>query len=171
MLQVFSLDVAKVDLDVAYVAMTIHACFNRMFHVFYQFQTYVASVSSGCFKSRSGRAHVSYAATVLLLLLGAPLWVTVRAPKAGRHLHRTHPQVGQVIGTHIGPGDGRVARDGLLKHGMLLGAACGRGGMHAQTLDGMRVDSGHGIRCRITRGNCDRTCRPYRRQGYGRHML
>jgi hypothetical protein len=40
----------KVFLDVAYVAMPIHACFNRMFHLF---QTYVANVSSACFKSRS----------------------------------------------------------------------------------------------------------------------
>jgi hypothetical protein len=41
MLQVFHLDVAKVDLDVAYVAMTIHACFKHIFQV-HLFQTYVA---------------------------------------------------------------------------------------------------------------------------------
>jgi hypothetical protein len=74
MLQVFHLDVAKVDLDVAYVAMTIHACFKRMFHLF---QTYVANVSSGCFKNRFGRAHVSSDVVALLLLLGAPPWVIV----------------------------------------------------------------------------------------------
>jgi hypothetical protein len=33
-LQVFYLDVAKLDLDVAYVAMAIHVCFKRMFQVF-----------------------------------------------------------------------------------------------------------------------------------------
>jgi hypothetical protein len=55
-LQVFYLDVAKVDLDVVYVAMTIHACFKRMFQVFHLFQTYVGSISFGCFKSRSARA-------------------------------------------------------------------------------------------------------------------
>jgi hypothetical protein len=43
MFQVFHLDVAKVDLDAAYVAMAIHACFKR---TFYLFHTYVASVSS-----------------------------------------------------------------------------------------------------------------------------
>jgi hypothetical protein len=37
MLQVFHLDVAKVDMDVAYVAMTIHACFKSMFQVFHLF--------------------------------------------------------------------------------------------------------------------------------------
>ena len=37
MLQAFYLNVAKLDLDVAYVAMTIHACFKRMFQVFHLF--------------------------------------------------------------------------------------------------------------------------------------
>jgi hypothetical protein len=45
-LQVFHLDIAKVDIDVAYVAMVVHACFKRIFLVFYLFQTYVANVSS-----------------------------------------------------------------------------------------------------------------------------
>jgi hypothetical protein len=42
---VFPIDVAKVDWDVAYVAMVVHICCKRlspMFHLF--FQTYVASV-------------------------------------------------------------------------------------------------------------------------------
>jgi hypothetical protein len=34
-------------------------CFRRMLQVFHLFQTYVASVSSGCCKSRSGVAHVA----------------------------------------------------------------------------------------------------------------
>jgi hypothetical protein len=46
----FHLDVAKVDLDVAYVAMAIHAYFKHMFQVFHMFQTYIASVSCGYFK-------------------------------------------------------------------------------------------------------------------------
>jgi hypothetical protein len=46
MLQMFYLDVAKLDLDVAYVAVNIHSCFKRMFQVFHLFQMYVASVSS-----------------------------------------------------------------------------------------------------------------------------
>jgi len=43
-LQVFHLDVVKEDLDVAYVAMPIHACFKHIFQVFQLFQTYVANV-------------------------------------------------------------------------------------------------------------------------------
>jgi hypothetical protein len=84
MLQIFNLDVAKVDLDVAYVAMTVHACFKRMFQVFHLFQTSVANVSSRCFKTRFGRAHVSSAAAALLLLLRVPPWVIVQAPEAGQ---------------------------------------------------------------------------------------
>jgi hypothetical protein len=34
MLQVFHMDVAKVDPNVAYVAMAIHICFKSMFQVF-----------------------------------------------------------------------------------------------------------------------------------------
>jgi hypothetical protein len=50
MLQVFHLDATKVNLDVAYVAMAIHACFK----CFICFHTYVLSVSFRCFKSKSG---------------------------------------------------------------------------------------------------------------------
>jgi hypothetical protein len=45
MLQVFRMDIAKVDRDVAYVAMVVHICCKHsllMFHLFYQ--TYVESV-------------------------------------------------------------------------------------------------------------------------------
>jgi hypothetical protein len=49
--QVFHLNVAKVDLDVAYVAMTIYARCKPMFQLFHVFQTFVLNVSSGCFKS------------------------------------------------------------------------------------------------------------------------
>jgi hypothetical protein len=48
-LQVFHLDVAKIDLNVAYVAMVIHVCAQE--HVskcFICFQTYVAIVLSEC---------------------------------------------------------------------------------------------------------------------------
>jgi hypothetical protein len=40
MLQVFHLDVAKVDLDVAYVLQRLHTCF-KFFRCFAGFQTYV----------------------------------------------------------------------------------------------------------------------------------
>jgi hypothetical protein len=56
MLQVFHLELAKVDLNIAYVAMAIHACaqehvssvssiFRRMLQVFY-LEVYVLNVSS-----------------------------------------------------------------------------------------------------------------------------
>ena len=45
MLQVFHVDVAKVDRDVAYVAMIVHVCCKLLFSMFpLFFQTYVASV-------------------------------------------------------------------------------------------------------------------------------
>ena len=37
---------AKVDRDVAYVAMVMHVCFKCMFKMFHLYQTYVASVFS-----------------------------------------------------------------------------------------------------------------------------
>ena len=45
MLQVFYVDVAKVDRDVVYVAMIVHVCCKLLFPKFHQFfQTRVASV-------------------------------------------------------------------------------------------------------------------------------
>jgi hypothetical protein len=45
MLQVFYVDVAKVDRHVAYVAMAIHVCCKRLFKMFHLFfLTYVANV-------------------------------------------------------------------------------------------------------------------------------
>jgi hypothetical protein len=70
MLQVFHLNVAKIDLDVACVVMAIHACFKRIFQVFHLFQTYVVSVLFGSFKSRSrGSTCCNY---VVLLLDDSP---------------------------------------------------------------------------------------------------
>ena len=46
MFQAFHLDVAKVDLGVAHVAMVIHAYFKCLMCL----QTYVVNVSTGCFK-------------------------------------------------------------------------------------------------------------------------
>ena len=97
MLQVFNLDVAKVDLDVAYVAMAIHTC-HCIFQVICM-QSYVASVSIGCLKSRYGRAHVGMA-----VVLGGQrpataacycYWGAVAGHRvtleAGRRLRGTHP--------------------------------------------------------------------------------
>jgi hypothetical protein len=46
---VFHLDVAKVDRDVVHVAMLYTSVFECMFQIFHLFfQTFIASVSSGC---------------------------------------------------------------------------------------------------------------------------
>jgi hypothetical protein len=58
-LQIFHLDVAKVDLNVAYVAMAIHVCFKRIFQVFHLFSGICCKFSIECFKSRFGGAHVA----------------------------------------------------------------------------------------------------------------
>jgi hypothetical protein len=47
MLQVFYIGVAKIDRDVAHVAVAIHICFKCMFQLFHLSRTYVVSVSSG----------------------------------------------------------------------------------------------------------------------------
>jgi len=39
--QIFYLDVSKVDLGVAHVAMATHACFKRMFQVFHLFSYFM----------------------------------------------------------------------------------------------------------------------------------
>jgi hypothetical protein len=44
MLQVFRMDVAKLDRDVAYVANISEACCNRLLKMFHLFQTNVATV-------------------------------------------------------------------------------------------------------------------------------
>jgi hypothetical protein len=44
MLQVFYMDVAKVDRDVAYAATVSEACCKHLFKVIHLFQTYVASI-------------------------------------------------------------------------------------------------------------------------------
>ena len=48
-LQVFHIDVAKVDRDIAHVAMAIHVYFKCRFQMFQLFQTYVAYICK-CFK-------------------------------------------------------------------------------------------------------------------------
>jgi hypothetical protein len=99
MLQVFHLDVAKVDMDVAYdgyTCMYLSVCFK----CFVCFQSYVASVSIGCFKSTSRGAHVVIALVAegnsLLqppaTTVGAAPWVTMRASEADRCLHDAHSQ-------------------------------------------------------------------------------
>ena len=44
------INVVKVDRDVAHVVIAIHVYFKCMFEMFHLFQTYVASVLSGCCK-------------------------------------------------------------------------------------------------------------------------
>jgi hypothetical protein len=52
-LQVFYIDVVKIDRDTAHVTMTIHICFKCMLQWFHLFQAYVANVLFECCKSRS----------------------------------------------------------------------------------------------------------------------
>jgi hypothetical protein len=61
---VFYIDVAKVDRDVAHVAMPIHICFKCTFQMFHLYQVYVASVSSEYCKSRSGCCIYMHVASV-----------------------------------------------------------------------------------------------------------
>jgi hypothetical protein len=44
MLQVFHMNVTKLDRDVAYVTSISETCCKRLFKMFHRFQTYVASV-------------------------------------------------------------------------------------------------------------------------------
>jgi hypothetical protein len=46
-------DIVKVDRDVAHVAIAKYTCCKIMFQVLQVFQTYVANISSGCFKNKS----------------------------------------------------------------------------------------------------------------------
>jgi hypothetical protein len=48
MFQVFRMDVAKVDPNVAHVVMAIHVCCKSLLKMFHLFQTYVASVITAC---------------------------------------------------------------------------------------------------------------------------
>ena len=54
----FHLDVAKVDPDVACVAMAIQVCCKYLFKIFHMFQTYVASVLSRCCICCSAHTHM-----------------------------------------------------------------------------------------------------------------
>jgi hypothetical protein len=45
---VFHIDVAKVDPDIAHVAVTIHVCCKSLFKMFHLFETHVAIAISGC---------------------------------------------------------------------------------------------------------------------------
>jgi hypothetical protein len=69
-LQVFHLDVAYVFTHMKCFQVFFCKCFIRMFRVFKMFRTYVASVSSGCFKSRySVTASVSDACFMCFIYL------------------------------------------------------------------------------------------------------
>jgi hypothetical protein len=52
MLQIFYIDVAKVDWDIAHIAMAIHVRFKCMFQIFHLFQTYVTNISFRCCKTQ-----------------------------------------------------------------------------------------------------------------------
>jgi hypothetical protein len=112
MLQVFYPNDVKVDLVIAYVAMNIHVCFKRMLQVFHLFQMYVVSVSSRCFKSRSRRAHVSFAAITLLLLgrcRGSPCERLRPADTSTARIRKQGRWLGPTWGLGIGAGPGWAA--------------------------------------------------------------
>jgi hypothetical protein len=58
----YFMNITKVDLDVAHIAMAIYVCFKCFM--------YVASVLFGCFKNRSKRSTCCN--SVVLLLRGSP---------------------------------------------------------------------------------------------------
>jgi hypothetical protein len=59
MLQVFRMDVAKIDRDVAYVASVLEVCCKLLFKMFHLFHTYVATVLSRCCICCTGYTHVA----------------------------------------------------------------------------------------------------------------
>jgi hypothetical protein len=65
----FHLDVAKVDIDVAFVAMATHVCCKCMFQMLHLFQTYVTNISPGCCKSRSRCCKNRFRCCIFLQLL------------------------------------------------------------------------------------------------------
>ena len=91
----FHLDVAEVDLDVAYVVVAIHACFkcficfSRMLQVF---QLYVSKVDLGEHMLQwpwwLGDSCLPQSPAIAARALS---WVTVRAPEAGKRLPGAHP--------------------------------------------------------------------------------
>jgi hypothetical protein len=110
MLQAFHMDIAKVDLDVAYVLQWLHTCF-KCFHVFCKcFKYMFASVL--VFGRMLQVFHLNVAKVNLVLHMlqwnpptatiraatGAPPCVIVRAREASRHIRGMHPQVGQELG-------------------------------------------------------------------------
>jgi hypothetical protein len=44
MLQVFHMDIAKVDRDVSYVAIVVHVCYERLFQMFHLFFKHMLQV-------------------------------------------------------------------------------------------------------------------------------
>jgi hypothetical protein len=73
MLQVFYLDACNGYTHVFKFFLVFYKCARHMWQVFHLFRTYVASISSRCYKSRSGVTHVAMGPTCrsrLLQLLG-----------------------------------------------------------------------------------------------------
>jgi hypothetical protein len=82
MLQVFYLDVIKVDLNVAYISMAIHACFKCFICFRHMLQIFCLDVSKIDLVLHMLQWHRWLAGSGLPQLpaaAGAP-WVTVRAP-------------------------------------------------------------------------------------------
>jgi hypothetical protein len=65
MFQEFHLNVAKVHLDVVYVAIAIYTCCKRMFQVIHVFKTYIITISSRYCKARFGCCICFYGYTCI----------------------------------------------------------------------------------------------------------
>ena len=97
MLQVFHLDVAKIDLDVVYIAMVIYACFKRIVssvssvfsRILHVFQLDVSKVDLGEHMLQwSWWLEDSGLPQPPVVVVGAPSWVIVWGPRTGRRLRR-----------------------------------------------------------------------------------
>jgi hypothetical protein len=99
--QLFHTYVAKVGLNVAYVAMAIHACFKYMFEVFHLFFNHMLQVFQLNVSKIVMGEHMLQLPQWLresglqqspAIAGGAPPWIVVRAPKASRGLRDAHPR-------------------------------------------------------------------------------
>jgi hypothetical protein len=196
----FHLDVAKVDWDVAHVAMTIHACCKYMFQMFYLFfqtyvasmfiwmlhmfhmyvaivlagcciffamtfhvfsavfasvsnvcfkcficlQTFIANISSGCFKSRSCVAHVAMASVAdgQWPRQGFDSYLARRAspsPLLSSPSPSLHLTSALALALALGWGSSRVLRSDA---GASVGWDAGRGGVGCDAGAGVGVASG-----------------------------
>jgi hypothetical protein len=131
MLQVFHLDVIKVDLNVAYIGMAIHACFKCFICFRYMLQMFCLDVSKVDLVLHMLQWHRWLAGSGLPQLpaaVGTPCGRQRLADASVACIHRQE----QVIGTHV-----------CFPYGSKMGAGAGAG---------WDADAGRGMGC--GRGSC-----------------